>query len=89
MIKHLKEIVRYMFSLSMFKSLFSSYAYYIHEHVAWRTQINTKKNIRVYTTASIRNARNIYIGENSHINIYCCIWPEKNQRDCRKIPGLE
>lgn len=69
-----------MFSLSMLKSLVSSYAYYIHEHVAWRTQINAKKNIRVHPTASIRNAKNIYIGENSHININCCIWPGEDSK---------
>lgn len=78
--KHIKEILRYMFSLPMIKSLSSSYAYYIHEHVAWRTQINAKKNIRIHPTASIRNAKNIYIGENSHININCCVWPGENSK---------
>lgn len=78
--KYIKEVLRYMFSLSMLKSLVSSYAYYIHEHVAWRTQINAKKNIRVHPTASIRNAKNIYIGENSHININCCIWPGEDSK---------
>jgi acetyltransferase-like isoleucine patch superfamily enzyme len=72
--KDIKEIFRYMFSISAIKSLAYSYAYYIHEHVAWRTKIHAKKNIRVHSTASIRNAQNIYIGENSHININCCVW---------------
>lgn len=73
--KNVKEVLRYTFSLSLLKSWITSYAYNIHEHVAWRTKINAKKNIRVHPTASIRNAQNIYIGENSHININCCVWP--------------
>jgi len=72
--KDLKEILKYMFSPSMFKSLVYSYGYYIHEHVAWRKEIHAKPNIRIHSTASLRCARNIYIGENSHININCCVW---------------
>ena len=68
------EILRYMFSPSMFKSLVYSYGYFIHEHVAWRKEIHAKPNIRIHSTASLRCARNIYIGENSHININCCVW---------------
>lgn len=78
--KNVKEVLRYMFSFSLLKSWAMSYAYYIHEHVAWRTQINAKKGIRVHPTASIRNAKNIYIGENSHININCCIWPGEESK---------
>ncbi|HHV99390.1 MAG TPA: acyltransferase [Clostridiaceae bacterium] len=78
--KYVLEVLRYMFSLSMLKSLIMSYAYYIHERVAWRTQIHAKKNIRVHPTASIRNAKNIYIGENSHININCCVWAGENSK---------
>src|SRR5690625_2097804 len=78
--KYIFEVLRYIISLSLFKSLINSIAYYIYEHVAWRTQINMKKNIRVHPTASIRNAKNIYIGENSHINIRCCIWPGNDSK---------
>lgn len=78
--RYIKEVIRYMFSLSMLKSVIMTYAYYVHENVAWRTQINAKKNIRVHPTASIRNAKNIYIGENSHININCCIWPGEDSK---------
>ena len=78
--KEIKEVFRYMFSFSMIKSLMSSYAYYIHENVAWRSQINAKSSIRVHPTASIRNAKNIYIGENSHININCCVWPGQDSK---------
>jgi len=76
MTKHLKEVFLNIISPSMFISFANSFAYYIHEHVAWRRKVNKKsKNIRVHPTASIRNAHNLYIGENSHININCCVWP--------------
>ena len=78
--KNVKEVLRYMFSLSMLKSLAASYAYYIHEHVVWRRKINKKKNIRIHSSASIRNPQNVYIGENSHININCCIWPAADSK---------
>ena len=78
--KNVKEILRYMISLSMIKSLIMSFAYYIHEHVAWRTQIHAKSNIRIHSTASLRNPSNIYIGENSHININCCVWPAADSK---------
>jgi len=76
MTKHLKEILLNIISPSLFASLVNSFAYYIHEHVAWRRNINKKSNnIRIHPTASIRNAHNLFIGENSHININCCVWP--------------
>jgi len=78
--KEICEILRYAFSLSMFKSIAMTYAYFIHEHVAWRSQIHSKKNVRIHPYASIRNARNVYIGENSHININCCIWAGENSK---------
>lgn len=78
--KDILEVLRNMFSLSMFKSMAYSYAYYIHEHVSWRRKINAKPNIRVHSTASIRNAQNIYIGENSHININCCVWAGEDSK---------
>lgn len=67
--QHIKEIFKYMFSLSMLKSVLSSYAYYIHEHVAWRTQINAEKNIRIHPTASIRNAKRDTRGR-----FFCVVW---------------
>jgi len=78
--KDVREVLRNMFSLSMFKSLAYSYAYYIHEHVSWRRKIHKKSNIRVHSTASIRNAQNIYIGENSHINMNCCVWAGEDSK---------
>lgn len=78
--KYVKEVLRYMFSLSLLKSWAYSFAYHIHEHVVWRAKINAKANIRVHPTASIRYPENIYIGENSHINHNCCIWPGTDSR---------
>lgn len=78
--KDIIEVLTNIFSISMLKSLIYSYAYYIHEQVSWRNSINAKDNIRVHSTASIRNARNVYIGENSHININCCVWAGENSK---------
>lgn len=75
-----KEIVRNVFSLAFFKSLAYSFAYYVYEHVEWRRKIHSQSNIRVHPTASIRYAQNIYIGENSHINMNCCVWAGENSR---------
>lgn len=75
------EIIAGFFSISFIKSLFSSFAYYIHERVTWRKKLNTKgKNIRIHSRASIRNAQNISMGSNVRITMDCCIWAEKNSR---------
>lgn len=78
--KHFKEAFFGLFSLSFFRALGSSMGYYIHEHVTWRKKLNMKKNIRVHSTASIRNPHNVYVGENSHINHNCCIWCGENSK---------
>lgn len=78
--KDIKEVLKNMFSISMIKSLAYSYAYFIHEHVSWRKKIHAKDGIRIHSSASIRNAQNIYIGKNSHININCCVWAGENSK---------
>ena len=78
--KHVLETLRYMFSLSMIKHCVYFYAYTIHEHVAWRKLMNAKPGIRVHPTASIRHPENVYIGENSHINHNCSIWPGEHSK---------
>lgn len=75
-----KQVFRNIFSFAFIKSIVYSLAYYVYEHVEWRRLINAKSNIRVHPTASIRYANNIYIGENSHINMHCHIWPGKNSK---------
>jgi acetyltransferase-like isoleucine patch superfamily enzyme len=54
--------------------------YYVHEHIRWRFEIHADRSARIHSTASIRNAGNVYIGENSHINHLCCIWAGKRSK---------
>ena len=72
--KHLREVIRHTFSPRFVVALCYSFAYYIHEHVAWRATIHAEKDVRIHATASIRNGQNVYVGKNSHINHLCCIW---------------
>lgn len=74
------EIVSLTFSLSFIKSLFESFAYYLHEHVLWKKKINKKDNIRIHSRTSIRNPENIFLGKNVRITMDCCIWAEKNSK---------
>lgn len=75
------EILKGVFSLSFIKAIFSSFAYYIHEHVTWRRVLKNKgKNIRIHAQTSIRNAQNISFGNNVRVTMNCCIWAEKNSK---------
>jgi acetyltransferase-like isoleucine patch superfamily enzyme len=74
------EVVRYTFSKTMIKELIYKYGYFIHDHVAPRAQMHIKGNPRIHSTASLRCGYNIYIGKNSHINQYCCIWASPNSK---------
>jgi acetyltransferase-like isoleucine patch superfamily enzyme len=75
------EIMYTLFSFSFIKAIFSSFLYYLHEHVTWRKQIHsTTGNYRVHPRASLRNAQNIYLGNNVRITMDCCIWAEKNSK---------
>lgn len=76
----LKEIIGGVFSLGFIKAIFSSFAYYIHEQVLWRNKINHKGSYRIHSRASLRNAKNIYLGENVRITMDCCIWAEQNSK---------
>ena len=78
--KYVFEVIKGTFSLAFIESVVVSYGYFIHEQVTWRKRIHAKKNIRVHSTSSIRNAQNIYIGENSHINIHCSVWPGEDSK---------
>jgi acetyltransferase-like isoleucine patch superfamily enzyme len=75
-----KEVSWGVFSLSFVKAVLSGFAYFIHEHVVWRKEINTSGPVRIHARASIRNAKNIYLGKNVRITIDCCIWAEQNSR---------
>jgi acetyltransferase-like isoleucine patch superfamily enzyme len=80
MVEYIWEVIRYTFSPRFLVSLFYSFAYYIHEHVVWRANIHAARDVRIHATASIRNAQNIYVGKNSHINHLCCIWAGENSK---------
>jgi acetyltransferase-like isoleucine patch superfamily enzyme len=74
------EVIRHTFSLRFLVAVFYSFAYYIHEHVVWRAAIHAAPDARIHATASIRNAQNVYVGKNSHINHLCCVWAGENAK---------
>ena len=74
------EVIRYTFTLTMIKELLYKFGYFIHDHVAPRTQIHAKGNPRIHSTASLRCGYHIYLGENSRINQYCCVWASENSK---------
>lgn len=74
MAEYVWEVVRYTFSPRFIVSLIYSFAYFVHEHVLWRAKIHAASDARIHATASIRNAQNVYVGRNSHINHQCCVW---------------
>ncbi|MDA2290563.1 MULTISPECIES: acyltransferase [Bacillus cereus group] len=71
---HMKEVIKGVFSVAFIKSIILSFAYYIHEHVSWRTKIHLKGNNTIHPTVSFRSAENIYLGKNSRIIRNCSIW---------------
>lgn len=74
------EVLRTALSPRLVQSLAYSFAYYIHEQVAWRSQIHAENGIRIHATASIRYAQNVYVGNNSHINHNCCVWAGQSSK---------
>jgi len=46
----------------------------LFESAVWRLRMHCGKHVRIHPTASIRNAHNVYVGANSHINLNCCVW---------------
>lgn len=74
------EIIGGIFSFAFIKAIFSSFAYYLHEQVIWRKKIHHVGSYRIHARASIRNAGNIYLGENVRITMDCCIWAGENSR---------
>lgn len=80
MVEYVWEVIRYTFSPRFLVSLIYSFAYYVHEHVVWRANIHAAEDARIHATASIRNAQNVYVGKNSHINHLCCVWAGENSK---------
>jgi len=73
-LRQLADALRALFSISHVHHRISALGYTMHEHVVWRFSMTRGKNLRVHPTASIRNPRNITVGNNSHINMYCSVW---------------
>ena len=77
---HLWEVVRYSLSPTMLKEIFAKFGYLIHDHIAPLSQMNIRGNPRIHPSASFRCGYNIYLGLNSHINQFCCIWASENSK---------
>ncbi len=78
--KDIAEVLKYLVSPTLYKRLAALFGYYIHDHVAPVTQMTLKGNPRIHPTASLRQGTNITLGENGHINQYCCIWASPDSR---------
>lgn len=77
---HLIQVLRVFFSFQHIKYIFSSYGHMLFESALWRMHINAGKKIRIHPTASLRNPKNIFIDDYSHINFNCCVWAGKSSR---------
>jgi len=74
------EVVRYGLSLGALKAMVERYAWYVHDHIAGKSKMKIKGNPRIHPTASLRCGANIQLGQNSHINQFCCIWASENSK---------
>jgi acetyltransferase-like isoleucine patch superfamily enzyme len=79
-IQKIKIILTSFFSISFLTAIVEASFFFLFEHVYWRKKISRAANARIHPTASIRNAQNIIIGKNSHINIQCFIWAGKTSK---------
>ena len=73
----LQIVLKSLFSLHFIKSLSSSFAYYLFEHVYWRFDITTNGVYRVHATTSIRNAKIVSLVFDTRITTHCIIWAGK------------
>jgi len=73
-------VLKSVFSLHFIKSIFTSFAYYLFEHVYWKFDITTKGVYRVHSTTSIRNAKNISLGFDTRITRNCVLWAGKTSK---------
>jgi acetyltransferase-like isoleucine patch superfamily enzyme len=76
----LKIVFKSIFSLNFIRSLASSFAYYLFEHVYWKFDITTKGVYRIHSTTSLRNAKNISLGFDTRITTNCIIWAGKTSK---------
>ena len=75
---YVKEVLKYGFGPKAWKTLICRFAFYVHDHIAGLHTINMGENSWIHPTASIRNAHNIYLGHDSHIDHLCSIWAGDN-----------
>jgi acetyltransferase-like isoleucine patch superfamily enzyme len=76
----LRIVFKSIFSFNFIKSLASSFAYYLFEHVYWKFDITTKGVYRIHSTTSVRNAKNISLGFDTRITTNCTIWAGKTSK---------
>lgn len=79
-VEKLRIVFKSIFSLKFIRSLASSSAYYLFEHVYWKFDITTKGVYRVHSTTSIRNSKNISLGFDTRITTNCIIWAGKTSK---------
>ncbi len=83
--KYLLTVLRYAFSLTALKCYLYLFVYYIVNHVAGVARVHHKRGARIRPTAFLRDAQNIYLGENTTVNHLCCLWAGK--KDARIVLG--
>ena len=49
------------------------FAYYIHRHIAPKRLVHKAKGCWIHPTAEFSHGKNIFIGENSHVNHLCVL----------------
>ncbi len=76
----LQIVFKSIFSLNFIRSLASSFAYYLFEHVYWKFDITTKGVYRIHSTTSLRNAKNISLGFDTRITTNCIVWAGKTSK---------
>jgi acetyltransferase-like isoleucine patch superfamily enzyme len=76
----LQIALKSFFSFNFIKSIASSFAYYLFEHVYWKFDITANGPYRVHATTSIRNAKNITFGFDTRITTNCIVWAGKTSK---------
>jgi len=76
----LKIVFKSLFSINFIRSIASSFAYYLFEHVYWKFDVKTKGVYRIHSTTSLRNAKNISLGFDTRITTNCIIWAGKTSK---------
>lgn len=81
MLNRLFRVFRMVFSPSMWVYMFRWLYLHWQENVLAQRHLGARgPGTIVRETALLRCPENIYIGSNSHINHYCCIWASPNSK---------